>query len=181
MIAGSVTRRYAKALFAIGEEKGTTLGLLREIQRVAETWQESGELRTAIGNPMVSTATRRRIWQDVLARLGVTPLGKSFFMLLFDRSRLDNLPGIAREIGALSDRKENRLRAEIVSATPLPEEVAQKIKMALQRRTGKMVVVTKREDPALLGGVVTRLGDLMYDGSLRTQLERIKESMLGRR
>ena len=83
-------------------------------------------------------------------------------------------------LGVLADRKENRLRADVISAVPLPDDVVVRLKAAMQRRTGKIVVITKREDPSLIGGVVTRVGDLMYDGSLKTQLVQMKEAMLGR-
>ncbi|MCP4603982.1 MAG: ATP synthase F1 subunit delta [Proteobacteria bacterium] len=180
MIVGSIARRYAKALFAIGEEKGNLLGLAREIQRVAEVWEESDEFRNTLTNPLINAKAKREIWNGVIRRLGVSPIGKNFLNLLFDKSRLTELPGIVRELSALADRKENRLRAEVMSAVQLPEDAVQRLKSALQKQTGKAVVITMREDPSLIGGVVTRVGDLMYDGSLRTQFARMKEVMLGR-
>jgi F-type H+-transporting ATPase subunit delta len=80
----------------------------------------------------------------------------------------------------LTDRKENRLRADVTSATPLADDVVARLKAALQRSTGKMIVVTKTEDPSIIGGIVTRVGDLLYDGSLKTRLKRMKETMLDR-
>jgi F-type H+-transporting ATPase subunit delta len=180
MVTGSIARRYAKALFAIGEEKGDLLGLLRDVQSMAAVWSENEELRDTVQNPLVAAGVKREIWDGIIKRLGISMIVKSFLSLLFDKSRLVELPGIAREIGALTDRKENRLRAEVTSASPLPDDVAQRLKAALQRSTGKMIVVTKTEDPGLIGGIVTRVGDLMYDGSLKTQFKRMKETMLGR-
>jgi F-type H+-transporting ATPase subunit delta len=180
MIVGSIGRRYAKALFDIGEEKGNLLGLLREVQRMAEIWDESEEFRTVLTNPLIDGEAKRQIWSDVVTRLGVSQVGKNFFNLLFDKGRFASLPGIARELGVLADQKENRLRAEVSSAVPIPDDVVVRLKAALQRRTGKVVVITKREDPSLIGGVVTRVGDLMYDGSLKTQFSMMKEAMLGR-
>ncbi len=180
MIIGSIGRRYAKALFAIGEEKGNLLGLLREVQRVSEIWEGSDELRTTLSNPLVDMDTKRKIWNAIIGRLGISQIGKNFFGLLFDKARFSSLPGIARELGVLVDDKENRLRAEVISAVPLPDEVVTRLRAALQKRIGKVVVITKREDPSLIGGVVTRVGDLMYDGSLKTQFAQVKEAMLGR-
>ncbi|MDJ0761882.1 MAG: ATP synthase F1 subunit delta [Myxococcota bacterium] len=179
MTTGSIARRYAKALFAIGEEKGNLLGLHREVQNMADIWAGSEDLRITITNPLLRTSAKRQIWSTILSRLGISIIGKNFFYLLFDKGRCAELPGIAREFSALSDRKENRLRAEIITATPLSDNVSYRLKAALQRRTGKMVVMTKREDPDVLGGVITRVGDVMYDGSLKTQLKRMKEAMLG--
>ena len=179
MVSGSVSRRYAKALFAIGEEKGNLLGLQKEVERAAEVWSGALDLRNTLSNPQISLAARKSVWEAVVRRLGVSPLGLNFLLLLFDKGRLVDLPGIARELGVLSDRKENRLRAEVTGAAPVPDAVVMRLKTALQRHTGKIVVMSKREDPQLIGGVVTRVGDLMYDGSVRTRLERMKEAMMG--
>ena len=180
MILGSISRRYAKALFDIGEEKDNLLELLGEVQSMADAWDESDVLRNTMTNPLVDIADKRAIWSDIVARLGVSQIGKNFFSLLFDKSRFTNLPGIARELSALVDRKENRVRAEIASAVPIADDLVSRLKSALQQRTGNVVVITSREDPSLIGGWVTKVGDLMYDGSLKTQLALMKEAMLDR-
>jgi F-type H+-transporting ATPase subunit delta len=180
MIVGSISRRYAKALFNIGEEKGNLLGLLGEVQQMADVWDESEVLRDTMTNPLIDSASKRTIWTDIVARLGISQIGKNFFNLLFDKARFTNLPGIARELSALVDIKENRLRAEITSAVPISDDLLSKLKSALQQRTGNVVVINSREDPSLIGGLVTKVGDLMYDGSLKTQLALMKETMLDR-
>ena len=180
MIKGSIGRRWAKALFAIGEEKGTLVGLVREVQRAADVWDESGELRSTLVNLLLAESTRKKVWEAIVRRLGVSPIGTNFFKLLFDKGRLAELPAIARELQVLSDRKDNRLRAEVIGAGPVPETLVSQLRMALQKKTGQAVVITSMQDPSLIGGLVTRIGDLMYDGSIRAQLARIKEGMLGR-
>jgi F-type H+-transporting ATPase subunit delta len=180
MIKGSIGRRWAKALFSIGEEKATLVGLVREVQRAAEIWQESDELRGALTNPLLAESTRKKVWEAIVRRLGTSPIGTNFFKLLFEKGRLAELPAIARELQVLSDERDNRLRAEVIGARPVPESVVQQLRSALQAKTGRAVVVTSKQDPSLIGGFVTRVGDLMYDGSIRAQLARIKEGMLGR-
>jgi F-type H+-transporting ATPase subunit delta len=179
MLTGSMARRWAKALFAIGEEQGNLLGLTREVQRVAETWAESEDLRDAMSNPALGHAARQQIWDSLLKRLGATRIGRNFFMLLLAKGRLTELPGIARELQVLVDRKDNRLRADVASAAPVAEDVVTRLRAALQKATGSAIVVNTRVEPELIGGIVTRIGDLMYDGSVRTQLARAKEQMLG--
>jgi F-type H+-transporting ATPase subunit delta len=179
MVKGSIGRRWAKALFAIGEEKGTLVGLVREVQRAAEVWDGSEELQTTLGNPLLAESTRFKVWEAVVRRLGSSPIGTNFFKLLFDKGRVSQLPAIARELQVLSDQRDNRLRAEVIGAGPVPETLVQQLRMALQKKTGQAVVVTTKQDPSLIGGIVTRIGDLMYDGSIRAQLARIKEGMLG--
>jgi F-type H+-transporting ATPase subunit delta len=165
---------------AIGEERGTLLGLQKEVERLAQVWDASEELRTVLTNPLVDLAARRKIWNEVILRSGISPIGKNFFRLLFDKTRLPDLPGISRELTALCDDRENRLRAKVMTAVPITDSDLMNLKLALQRQTGKAIVIEKKVDPSLLGGVITLVGDLMYDDSIKTHLARIKESMLGR-
>jgi len=180
MVTGSIARRWAKALFAIGEEQGSLAGLVREVQHAAEAWETSAELRTAMTNPMIDRKARLAIWGEVARKTGATRVGRNFLGLLFDKSRLSELPSIARELQGLNDTRDKRIRAEVTSAVRVPEDVIARLKAAIQRSTGKAVVLTAVEDPSLIGGMVTRVGGLMYDGSVRTQLARMKEMMLGR-
>ncbi len=180
MVNGSIARRWAKALFAIGEEQGNLVGLVREVQRAADAWSTSEELRVTMTNPLLEEKTRLAVWDSLIRRIGATRMGKNFLNLLFDKSRLSQLPGISRELQLMSDAKDGRIRAEVTGAVAVSADVVTKLKLAIQKSTGKAVVVTTTEDPSLIGGVVTRVGDFMYDGSVRTQLARMKEMMLGR-
>ena len=179
MVSGSITRRWAKALFAIGEEHGNLLGLLKEVQRAADAWTTSEELRDTMTNPLIDSRARLAVWSSLIKRIGVTKMGKNFLMLLFEKARLTELAGISRELQDLCDNKDNRLRVEVIGAVPVSEGVVTRLRSALVRSTGKAVMVTTREDPSIIGGVITRVGDLMYDGSIRTRLSRMKEGMLG--
>jgi len=179
MVTGSLARRWAKALFAIGEEQGNLLGLTREVQRVAEAWAESDELRDSMSNPALGREARTQVWEAVQRRLGVTRIGRNFFMLLLAKGRLAELPAIARELQVLGDHTDNRLRAEVSSATVIGEDVVTRLRMALQKATGSAIVVNTQVEPGLIGGLVTRIGDMMYDGSVKTQLARAREQMLG--
>jgi F-type H+-transporting ATPase subunit delta len=179
MTTGSAARRYAKALFEIGEEKGTLLGLIRQVQSAADAWSQSADLREAMTNPLLKREVRRQILGEIVHNLGISDVGKSFIHLLSDKSRLAELPGIARELNRLSDLKHNRIRAEISGATPVSEVVVTKLKFVLEKLTGKMVLLSTSSDPSLIGGMVTRVGNLMYDGSIKGQLKSMKENMLG--
>lgn len=180
MVSGSIARRWARALFAIGEEHGNLLGLLKEVQRAADAWTMSEELRDTMTNPLIDGRARLAVWTSLIKHIGATRMGKNFLMLLFDKARLSELAAIARELAVLSDNKDNRLRVEVIGAVPVSEGVVTRLRSTLQRSTGKAVMMTTSEDPSIIGGVITRVGDLMYDGSLRTRLSKMKEGMLGR-
>jgi F-type H+-transporting ATPase subunit delta len=180
MTLGSIARRYATALFTIGEENNNLLGVLKNVQSLAEAFEVSDEIREVLANPLIRMDTRRGILKEIAARLGVQEVVRNFLNLLFDKSRIDMLPDIARELNALTDEKLGRVRAEVTSAVALDDEVVASLKSALERITGKAVVMRTREDPRLLGGMVTRVKDVMFDGSLRHYLDTLRENMRGR-
>jgi F-type H+-transporting ATPase subunit delta len=103
---------------------------------------------------------------------------RNFLRLLFDKRRLSFLPAIYRELVALSDKKNGRIRAEIISAEVLSDEIADRLKMVIQKATGNTVILTKREDSELIGGIITRVENLMYDGSVKNSLIRMRQNML---
>ncbi|MBN2715002.1 MAG: ATP synthase F1 subunit delta [Deltaproteobacteria bacterium] len=179
MANGSIARRWAKALFLLAEQENRLLVVSREIDRVAEAWVSSQDLQSAMANPMLDRKIRSTILGEVLKALAVSKTMENFVRLLNDKHRIGELAGIARAFQLLADQKENRIRAEVISAVPLDDTVVASIQAAIEAATRKKVLITRREDSSLIGGVVTRVGDLMYDGSIRTQLNRIKEGMLG--
>jgi F-type H+-transporting ATPase subunit delta len=103
---------------------------------------------------------------------------RNFVMLLLDKGRIATLPDIARAHRTLVDEQAGRVRATVTSARPLDPVLETRLKAALERQSGKTVILEKREDPAIVGGLVTQLGDIVYDGSVRTQLQQLREELL---
>ena len=99
--------------------------------------------------------------------------------MLLDRQRIAILPMVAREMRAMVDEHAGRVLATVTSAKPLADDVAGRISGALEKATGKKIELDRKEDPSLVGGVVAQVGDLVWDGSVRTQLERMREQFLG--
>lgn len=178
MIAGSLARRYARALFDVGVSQGTYEQLGRELDDLAATYAGSRELAEALGNPVFKMSQRRAVLETVLARVGVSPTTRNFALLLLDRHRIGILPEIAREFRRMVDDKVGRVRAQVVSATPLAPDAELRIQRSLEQTTGKKVLLEKKTDPEILGGVVAQVGDVVYDGSVRTQLELMRERIL---
>lgn len=177
MIAGSIARRYARALMAIGVDTGSYDAIGRQVSALARAMKISAELAEILANPAFPRADRQRVLEAVLSRLGASRVVKNFTLLLLERERLAALPDIARELSAMIDEKNNRVTALITSAAPLTQVQITQIKSALEKLSGKQVHVDQKEDPALLGGVVAKVGDIVYDGSLRTQLAQMRHSL----
>ncbi len=178
MIAGSLARRYARALLEIGVAQGTFEQLGQELDDLAALYSGSRDLAEALTNPVFGQARRRAVLEAVLARLGAAPVTRNFVLLLLDRERVPYLPAIARELRLMVDERAGRVRATLTSARPLPADHVAGVQAALEKATGKKVLLDKKEDSALIGGVVAKVGDVVYDGSVRTQLELMRERFL---
>ncbi|UCD87077.1 MAG: F0F1 ATP synthase subunit delta [Desulfobacterales bacterium] len=177
MISIRIARRYAKALLAIGREDGQAETYKEELGGFVELLEEQKELEQAISNPLYDAEGRKRVLQAVVERSGVSKVMTSFLFLLFDKGRIQYLKDIYDFYEKLTDEVANIVRADLVSATDFPEETIEKIRAALAQMTGKEVKMDVRVDPALVGGAVTKIGDLVLDGSVRTQLKTLKESL----
>ncbi len=178
MIAGSLARRYARAMLDVGVDKGSYEKLGKEVDDLAAIFSSSRDLSEALTNPVFPRAKRRDVLVAVLQKMFVANETKNFALLLFDRERIPYLPAIARELRAMVDEKAGRVRAQVTSAKPLSMDQTTQLQGALEARSGKKVVLEKREDPSLLGGVVAQIGDLVYDGSVRTQLEQMRDQLI---
>ncbi len=103
---------------------------------------------------------------------------RNFALLLLERGRISALPAIARAYKQLVDERLGRVQATVTSAQPLDPATAASVQRALEKRTGKRVVITSNVDPSLIGGVVARVGDLVFDGSLKSKLEALRARIL---
>jgi len=178
MIAGSLARRYARAIFGIGVDNAKYEPLGNEIADVARAMTTSKELTDVMVNPVFPRSQRRKVLDKVLIRLGVSRTTRNFCYLLLDRERISGLPDIARALSTMIDEKIGRVKATVTSARPLSALQLQQLEQALEKSSGKQVSMEKREDADLLGGVIAQLGDTRYDGSLRTQLDRMRDSLV---
>lgn len=178
MTSGSLARRYARAVIELGEQNKNLDKMGSDLRSLAKAMKDSEELQTALTNPAIRRADRRRIIDGLLQRIGAQPHTKNLVYLLLDGERLASVPAISREVDAMIQAKSGHVAAEIISAKPLESDQLGQITLALEKLSGKKVDVTRREDPALLGGVVARVGDVVYDGSLRTQLRTLRDELI---
>ena len=177
-LGGSVARRYARAIFAIGVEHGTFEILGRQLAALATLWQESAELRQTLENPMFKQTQKRAVLRGLLPRLAPARQVQSLAHLLLERGRIAILPAVARAYEEMADEKLGRVRAVITSAKPLDIASETEVRKALERRTGKKVLMTMVVDPALIGGVVAQVAGLELDGSVRSRLRNLGQRLL---
>ncbi len=177
MSATSVARRYARALFSIGLEDGQFQAYAEQLARVSGAFAGSAELQDAWLNPAHPGAARLAVAEQLAQASGLAPATANLLKLLVERGRTGELAAIARSYGEMVDEKNGRLRAVVTSATPLSSEQQGALQRALCGFTGKDVVLEAKSDPALIGGLTTQIGSTVVDGSVRTQLERLRTAL----
>ena len=178
MIVGSLARRYARALFGVGQNEGTAEKLRAELDILGNAFVSARELETALTSTSFPRQERRGVLEALLARAGASKHTHNFCLLLLERERVGYLPAIARELGVMVDEVSGRVRATIESAKALSAADTKKLQAVLEKATGKHVSLETSTHPELIGGVVAKVGDLVFDGSIRTQLERMRERFL---
>jgi F-type H+-transporting ATPase subunit delta len=173
-----VARRYAQALLEIGVEQGILDKLVEEVSTVAEAWEASADLKNALENPLVAHAAKKAVVAELADQIGATPATRNTLQLLVDRRRTQALPYVARQLRELADARKGVVRAEVTAAAPLADAYYARLQAQLEKMTGQRVVIDRKTDPTLIAGVVTRIGDRILDGSLRTRLQSIRDAML---
>jgi len=173
----AIARRYAKALLLIGKEDGQAESYRDELAVVAGLVEQEKALDHALTNPLYDVEARKKVLLTVIEKLGLSKVMSSFIVLLFDKRRIGFIGPINDFYQRMADELRNVARASLVSATELTSETVDKIRGALSARTGKDIVLEVNQDPALIGGIVTRIGDLVLDGSIKTQLLNMRETL----
>ncbi len=172
-----VARRYAKALLMIGKEDGQAETYRNELEGVTGLLEREDQLEQAICNPLYDAGGRKKVLQAIVERLELSAVMKSFLLLLFDKGRMGFVSNINDFYQKFADELKGVARASLVSATELSAEAVEKIRSALSKKTGNDIILEVEQDPSLIGGIVTRIGDLVLDGSIKTQLLNMRESL----
>jgi F-type H+-transporting ATPase subunit delta len=173
----AVARRYAKALLLIGKEDGQTETYREELAGISGLLDKERSLEQAITNPLYDAAGRKKVLETIIDKLGLSAVMRSFLILLYDKGRFVYLANVNDYYQKLADDLKGIARASLVSATELSSEVVEKIRSTLSDKTGKDIILEVEQDPSLIGGIVTRIGDLVLDGSIKTQLLNMRESL----
>ena len=173
----AVSRRYAKALILIGQEDGQAELYNEELEAVVALFDTQEGFEAALINPLYNKNDRKKVLEAVLKATDLSTVMKSFLILLFDKGRIKFLRDIASYYKDMADELKGIIKASITSATQLSSDTVEKIREALSKKVGKKVVLNVAQDPNLIGGIVTKIGDLVLDGSVRTQLINMRETL----
>lgn len=174
-----IARRYASALADVVLERGEA----KEVQAELETWseilQENSTLQEVFRNPTIALDQKRAVLSKLIERAQPRPTTANFLKVLLQNQRLTELGEINRRFAEILDERAGMVAAVVTTARPVAESAQKNLLAKLDSLTRKKVRVNFEQDPELIGGLVTRIGSTVYDGSVRTQLQQIKEKMAG--
>ncbi|HOC17282.1 MAG TPA: ATP synthase F1 subunit delta [Vicinamibacterales bacterium] len=170
--------RYARALMDVTRSEGGDLdGVERDLAAFVSLVDGEAALRRVLVNPALPAARKKALVAELLGRASLGPQVSKLLLLLAERDRLALLPDVLDHYRLRLLDLRNVVQAEVTTAVPLEAERIEALRAALAAMTGRQVAMTTRVDPGLIGGVVTRIGSTVYDGSVKRQLERMREAL----
>ncbi len=176
MSSSRIAKRYAKALFSLGQEEGQFEQYGLELKEFAGLCREHAEFSGVLANPAFSVDERKKVLEVVLEKSGFSKTVKNFLFLLLEKGRMGAIADISEYYEKLWDQATNIARAKIVTARPLKDDARKALEAALEKLTSKTIKSMVEEDASLIGGVVVKIEDVVLDGSVKAQLDGLKES-----
>lgn len=178
MTSRAAGTRYARALFDVALKEADIEQAGRDLAGFAQLVAGNDVLNRVLSNPAIPAARKRAVVEQLLAKAGgVSPVVVKLIALLADRDRLVLLPDIATAYRTRLMEHAKVVRAEVVTAIPIPRDRVAALQQGLARATGRNVQLETRVDPSIIGGAVTRIGSTVYDGSVTRQLEKMKAAL----
>lgn len=172
-----VAERYAAALADVAAEQKNSDAVKRELEAFVEAFFSIPDLRNALENPALNAEVKRKVIAEIAAKMGIHSAVRNFIYLVVDHRRTEMLPEIQEAFREELNARLGIVEAEVTSARELSAGEKKELTSVLEKRTGKKVEARFQEDGALLGGAVVRLGSTIYDGSVRDQLNRLREKL----
>ena len=174
-----LAKRYAKALFAVGKEEDAFDEYTKALNGFAEMYATIPEVLDGLTNFIYPQDVREKVMAELVKSAGLTGVMANFMNLLAQKRRADVLPDIAETFQAMVDEEHNVCQGMVVTATEIDADLKEKVKETLEKITGKQVTLNTAVDETIIGGMVAKVGDLVFDGSIKTQLAGLKESIKG--
>jgi F-type H+-transporting ATPase subunit delta len=174
-----IALRYAHAFASVvGSQKIDAAAAQQQLQDFSDTFKGSHELREVLMNPAIAGEQKLKVLDAIAAKIGMFPPVRNFIAVIMDHQRLAELDEILAEYHAVADEESGMAEAEITSAHSLNDSDRAELEAQVAKLAGGRVRATYREDPTLLGGAVVRIGSTVYDGSIRAQLQQLKQKLV---
>lgn len=177
MSSMTVARRYATALADVLVDRNEEVIVRQELEAWAQMVQQNPLLLEALTNPTVPYDQKSKVLNQLIEKADVRPATGNFLRVLLRNQRFGDLPQINAKLSEIMDERAGVVSAEVTSARPISEPVRSALEQTLQQITNRRVRLNFATDETLLGGIVTRIGSTIYDGSVRSQLERLKQEL----
>jgi F-type H+-transporting ATPase subunit delta len=178
MIKGSIAKRYATALLKTVKNPKEYYSLLQEIKKTADVFENIPELKEIFFNPLSKSSIKTKAIETISSNLKLSQKSKNFLLLLLKHSRIQHLSSIARIMEELVYELTQKIKVQVITAFPFPKEYYERLKNQLEKKLSKTVILEPKVDPSIIGGVITKVGDTVYDGSIKTHLHKIERSLL---
>lgn len=178
MSVATIANRYARALADVIIEKREVNEVSAELKRFAALVEGHAQLREVFASPVIAQERKRGVLTDLLARFQPRPTSNNFLQLLLTNNRLHQLNAMVRALDKELDVRMNVVTAEVTTARDISEEERQLLHNQLKTVTGKEVRLQFKTDANIIGGVVTRIGSKVYDGSIKNQLAQMKQRLM---
>jgi len=175
----TVSRRYATALADVVIKTGEVEGVKGELKIWEQMLTGNSELENAFRNPAIAHANKEKVLESLLERMRPSKTTSNFLRVLLRNGRLVDLTSINDRFAVVLEERSGSVVASVLSARELSDSQRNELKANLERITGKQIKLDFNIDPNLIGGVVTRVGSTIYDSSVKTQLENLKEELIG--
>ncbi len=174
----ALAERYASALVDVALENKQADKVKKELAEFATLMRESPELHAFLANPSIARAAKHSAIEAIVKRMGATRTLRNYLFVIVDQRRAGMLIEIEQAFSRLLDARQGITQATVTSATELTAKERTELGAALGKLTGQKVHPQFATDAALIGGAVVRIGSTIYDGSVRTQLERMRARMI---
>ena len=179
MNLSKINVRYAKALFELGKEKNQLRNLHEDIVKISGLCRESKEFMNLLENPVLSVSQKKQVFLKIF-QFSISDQALQFILLIAGNHREFEIPGICRNFIEMVRKDQGIIPATVTTARKLSENMLSQIKKNLEKETGKEIELMDKVNPSIIGGMILRLEDQQFDGSISTQLKKIKTAMLSK-